>query len=210
MVSAMPKVESQPPEGTPPASQQELSAYIRKNLIRTLVSLVLLFVVLAVLGKLYEQQLLAVTEGVYQKVGVGGLLAILFTTDAIFSPVPPDVVLVVIANSTLHQQWAWLLPVVGVVSAAAGSTGWVIGRRFAAFRWASPWISKVRRKHQDMLRRYDRWAVALGAITPLPFSLICITAGALGMPYKRMAPITLLRIPRFLIVYAVIAGSIAL
>lgn len=206
----MSKVESRPPQATAPASKQELREYIRKNLLRTVVSLVVLTLGIVLLSKWFESELLSATEAVYQSVGLPGLLGILFTSDAIFSPVPPDVVLVVIANSELSADWLWLLPLVGVVSACAGSTGWLIGSRFASFRWAAPWISRARRKNQELLERYDRWAVALGAITPLPFSLICITAGALGMPYHRMAPITLLRIPRFIVMYGVIAGAFAL
>lgn len=191
------------------ASDQELRRFIRTNLIKTLVVLVVLFGGLAIVGKLYEAQLVAATQAVYDAVGVSGLLGLLFIADAVFSPVPPDVVLVVIANSDLRNDWLWLVPLVGVVSTIAGNAGWWIGWRFARFGWSKGTVGKLRDKHAAQIHRYDRWTVALGATTPLPFSLICITAGALGMRWRRVAPVTLLRIPRFLLFYLVIASAAA-
>jgi len=189
------------------ASDRELRAFVRANVIKTLLVLVLLFGGLAVIGKLYEAELVGATQAVYEAVGVSGLLGLLFISDAIFSPVPPDVVLVVIANSDLRSSWLWLVPLVGVVSTLAGNVGWWIGWRFASFGWSRGMVGKLRAKHAAQIHRYDRWTVALGATTPLPFSLICITAGALGMRWQRVAPVTLLRIPRFFIFYLVVASA---
>ncbi len=200
-------VESSRLPETQAATDAELSAYIRRNVIRTVLVLALLFGALAVAGKVFEAELVAVTETVYNAIGVGGLLAVLFITDAIISPMPPDVVLIVIANSELREQWTWLIPTIGVLSAVAGNTGWWFGHRFAKFPWATRWIQKQRDRYADQVLRYDRWAIALGALTPLPFSLICITSGALGMRWRRMAPVTLLRLPRFALVYFVIASA---
>lgn len=202
----MPEIETHP---VPPrkASSDELNAYIRRNVIKTVVSLVLLFVALAVLGTIYEEELLAVAQGVYQAVGLGGLLGLLYLADSIVSPIPPDVLLVVIANSDLRAEALWVIPLVGVVSALAGNTGWYLGWRFAKFPWANRYLSQIRDKHAERIQRYDRWSVALGATTPLPFSVTCIAAGALGMSWRRIAPVTLLRIPRFVVFYLVIAYS---
>lgn len=203
---------SQPPDSTKakaPASEdeQELSDYVKRNLLRTLVALLALAAGLAIFGKVFDKELLAAAEHVQQALGAWGLLGVVFITDAIFSPVPPDVVLVVVANSALHKQWATLLPAIGLVSALAGNVGWFIGAWGARIRFLAPIIAKVRKRHEAMIKRYDRWAVVLGAVTPLPFSVICITAGALGMKLRRLSPVTLLRIPRFLVFYWVIVMS---
>ncbi len=196
-----------PPEPENDASPAELRAFIRSNIIKTVVTLLLLFVGLAVVGKLYQEQLLEAAQAVYHSLGVGGLLGLLFIGDAIFSPVPPDAILVIIANSELRVSWPSLVLAVGVVSTLAGNFGWWLGWRFARFPPSSRIIARVRKKYATQIHRYDRWTVALGATTPLPFSLICITAGALGMRWGRVAPVTLLRIPRFFLFYLVIAYS---
>lgn len=206
----MPRIESKKPAKDSTPKDPELAALIRTNLIRTLGSLALLFALLAVAGSVFEDELLSLTEVIHRAVGIPGLLGMVFVSDAFFSPIPPDAVLVVVANSTLQASWLWLVPVAGVVSAIAGNCAWYLGRVLSGVRWAAPWLRRIRARHQEMLHRYDGWAVLLGAVTPLPFSLICISTGALGMRWARLAPITLVRIPWFLICYLVIAGSAAL
>lgn len=203
----MPEVRSRRLSSPDLSEEAELSQYIRRNLLKALLVLVALFGGLSVIGTVFEEELIALTEGIYHAIGVSGLLAALFVTDAIFSPLPPDLVLVVIANSELRSSWMWLLPIIGLLSAAAGNLGWWFGHRFSKFEWSTRGVAKLRDKYAKQVLKYDRWAITLGAITPLPFSLICITSGALGMSWQRMAPITLLRIPRFALVYAVIAYS---
>jgi membrane protein YqaA with SNARE-associated domain len=203
----MTDVESARLKASELADKAELSSYIRRNLIRAAITLIVLFGALAAVGKVFQPELIALTESIYQTIGVAGLLGVLFVSDAMFSPLPPDVVLIVIANSELSSEWPWLLPTIGALSAIAGNLGWWFGHRFARFEWATRWTQKLRKKYSDQILRYDRWAIVLGAITPLPFSLICITAGALGMRWRRLAPITLLRIPRFALVYIVVAYS---
>src|SRR5690606_23572808 len=88
-----------PPTET--ATSDELQQYVRTNVIRTLVLLGALFGGLLVVSTIFEDELLAVAEGIYETIGVAGLLAILFVTDTLISPLPPDVVLVVVANSEL-------------------------------------------------------------------------------------------------------------
>jgi membrane protein YqaA with SNARE-associated domain len=187
-----------------------LASYIRATLLKLVVSLALLFGTLVVIGLLFEAELLAVAEATYQALGAPGLLGLVFVGNAVFSPLPSDVVLVVIANSTLRSEWLWLVPGVGLVSAVGGNVAWLLGRQLAQFPWAAPWLRQIRARHEGLLHRYDSWALILAAVTPSPFSLICISAGALGMPWARLAPIMLLRVPRFLLSYLVIVGSVAL
>lgn len=194
---------------TETATSDELQQYVRTNVIRTIVLLVALFGGLLIVSTVFEEELLGVAEGIYDTIGVFGLLAILFITDTLISPLPPDVVLVVVANSELHESWFAMVLAIGVLSAVAGNVGWVIGHHFAQVRWASRWVRNLREKYAAQIHRYDRWTIALGALTPLPFSVICITSGALGMRWRRVAPITLLRIVRFFVVYGVIASSSA-
>ncbi len=186
------------------ANPAEVRRFIRKNVIRALVGLALMSGALSLAGKLWEAELLAFAEGIYHSIGVAGLLVVVLVTDTLVSPMPPDVVLVIMANSPLHAQWAVLLPVIGLVSALAGCLGWQLGRSAAGTRRLGPWVMRLRARHEHTLRRYDGWAVVLGALTPLPFSIICITSGALGMRLSKLAPLTLWRIPKFVIFYWVI------
>ena len=190
------------PAATP---DRELDRYVKKNALSALLLLLALFVVLGVVGVLYEEQLLAATHAMHERLGLFGLGAILFVTDAVISPIPPDVVLVVVAKSALAKDWLWLVPAAGALSAVAGSVAWTIGRRLGeSDLWIARWV-RARRLERALVQRHGRWAVALGALTPIPFSVTCWIAGMCGMRYRDFAPVTLLRIPRFVIYYVAIA-----
>ena len=109
---------TEPP--TPDPSEGGEFSYVQRNVVLTAVSLLLLFVGVGVLGIFFEERLLDATSAIYDVLGLPGLLAILFVSDAVISPVPPDVVLIVLANSPAHAIWTYLIPAIGLMSAAAG------------------------------------------------------------------------------------------
>ena len=206
----MTEVEARESDSDKRAERAEVDAYVKRNLLRTVVGLILAFIAIAVVSQVYEEEMETAARYVYDAVGLGGLFGVIFVSDSIFSPLPPDIVLVVVANSQLSARWFLIVPAIGLVSVVAGHVGWCVGSYAANWGPTKSWISRLRARHAHSLLRYDRWAVILGAVTPLPFSLICITAGALGMNLRRLSPVTWLRVPRYLVVYAVIASGIAL
>lgn len=172
---------------------------------RAVVVLVLLLVAVGVLGRWYAPQLLAATGWVYAHVGFGGLLFILFLSDAVITPIPPDAILLVISKSELAAQWPAIILLIGVQSAVAGCVAWTFGKKLGHLRVVQLVFGRFRSKNEALVRRYGRWAVALGAMTPIPFSVTCWIAGMFGMRFKDFAPVTLLRVPRFFIYYVAIA-----
>jgi hypothetical protein len=67
--------------------------------------LVALVVVLGFVSLRHEAALTSLTTEIFDLLGLPGLLTILFVSDAIFSPIPPDAVLVVLSRSPYHQHW---------------------------------------------------------------------------------------------------------
>jgi hypothetical protein len=95
-------------------------------------------------------------------------------------------VLVVISKTALASAWLWLVPGAGLVSAIAGSFGWLLGRRLGR---TSRWM-RAGSLDRALVTRYGRWAIVLGAhADPL---LTCWLAGMYHMLYRQFAPITLL------------------
>ncbi|MBV9108396.1 MAG: hypothetical protein JO306_03190 [Gemmatimonadetes bacterium] len=48
------------------------------------------------------------------------------------------------------------------------------------------------------------WAVALGTLAPVPYSVLCYAAGLYRIPYMLFSAFTLLRVPRLLFFYLII------
>jgi membrane protein YqaA with SNARE-associated domain len=188
-------------------STEEVRSYVRRSFVQAGVGLLVLLVTLGVIGLVWQEELIAITGTVHDSVGVGGLALLVFAADALTSPIPPDIVLLVISKTELASIWLWLVPAAGVISVVAGSAGWLLGKRlgqteFVLVRWL-----RARTMNHAVVAHYGRWAVALAALTPVPFSIICWLTGMCHMPYRAFAPVTLLRIPRFIVYYLAIAHA---
>lgn len=180
-------------------------AYVRRNLWGALLSIVVLLAIVAFLSIRHREQLAEVTDWVFDRVGLGGLIGILFVSDAFFSPVPPDAVLVLISKSDYHGSWPVLIPLIGVISAVAGCIGYGCARRLAHTELSNFLFRRFKQESAAVIHRYGPWGVALGALTPIPFSVTCWVAGQLEIPFRRVAWPCLLRIPRYVVYYVAIA-----
>ncbi|MCH8479549.1 MAG: VTT domain-containing protein [Wenzhouxiangella sp.] len=175
---------------------------IQQNLIKALIALVAFVVVMAVLGLVFEEEMTVATTWVVERVGFLGLAAILLVTDTLVTPFPPDVLLAVIAKSPLSEDWPVYVGMLGLVSVVAGMSGYTIGRWLGHFRWCQRLFGEFKEDHQSFIRNYGFWGVAIGAVTPLPYSVTCWSAGVLGIPWTKVLAATLLfRIPRFYLYY---------
>jgi len=183
----------------------ELDPYIRRNIALAAVMLVVLVVGLGVLSLRHEDALQAFTGEVFAFLGLPGLFAILFISDAVFSPVPPDAVLIVLSRTHYHEHWVLLILVIGFQSVLAGVTGYFLGRWFGDTRFGHLMLGRVRMQHARLIDRHGVLAVAVAALTPLPFSLTCWAAGMLHLPFRRFLWPCWLRLPRFFLYYAAIA-----
>lgn len=175
---------------------------IRQQLIKTLAAIFLLLFIMAAVGLLFEEEMIALTGRVVERLGFWGLAAILLVTDTLVTPFPPDILLAVIAKSPLAENWPVYVGILSLVSVVAGLTGYWIGRWLGHFRWCQRLFGQFKEDHRQFIGKYGFWGVALGAITPLPYSATCWTAGMLGIRWtKVLAAMLLFRVPRFYAFY---------
>ena len=185
-------------------SDAELQRYVKQSLIRAGLILLVLIAALAIVGKVWQPQLLQTVAWVLDHVGLPGLCGILFLTDALITPFPPDALLVVVSKSELRSHWHWVVSLFGAVSVIAGNVGWWLGGRVGQTRGPQAYLARFGRMPHALVARYGRRAVAIGALTPVPFSVTCWAAGMLGMRWRLFWPVTLLRVPRFVLYYLLI------
>ena len=108
------------------------------------------------------------------------MLALLTAAEAIIFPIPPDPLLIALAlrNPSMALLLAGLTTVASVAGGVAG--------HWLGIRFGTPLLRRFPRRHVErvevLFRRYGFWAVAIAALTPLPFKLFTISAGAFGIP----------------------------
>lgn len=166
------------------------------------------FLVVAVLvGVFFKAQIARLSEHLVATVGPAGLGVAVGLNDLIISPVPPDLLLLVLSKGSAPREMFGLVAMLGACSALGGTVAWFLSRRFGRPEWLGERFSTTLDEHHDLVRRYGAWAVGIAALTPVPFSLVCWVAGFVNLEFSRFAPMALLRIPRFLFYYAALLFS---
>jgi membrane protein YqaA with SNARE-associated domain len=142
---------------------------------------------------------------VLDRFGLNGLMATVFLMDFALQPFPPDILLYsyVLSGSPLLQTWF-------LVSAAsiAGSLGGYFMGFFLQYEGAMRFIGKKRydAAHQVFVD-HGVLAVLVAALTPIPFNVMCWSAGIFKMPFKYFLPSTILaRGLRYALVAALAIG----
>lgn len=104
--------------------------------------------------------------------------------EAIFFPIPPDVVLIplVLLRPEEGALFALFATVGSVLGAAVGYYAGLLGgqpvlRRFASERR----IEEAKR----LFERYDVWAIAIAGFTPIPYKVFAVAAGVFTIKLHR-------------------------
>lgn len=169
----------------------------RGILIQTLGALIVLGVVLALISTFLKEPVEAWSKSFIGNTGAWGVGLGFFFPDAFTLPIPPDTFLLA---GYLGGLPFWNIAVSASVGSIAGGTlGFVLIKRISDLPRARRWIHKKLSSGRALMDQYGGLALALGALTPLPYSVICWACGAMGMRLRIFLAISLLRIPRVII-----------
>jgi membrane protein YqaA with SNARE-associated domain len=188
------------------ATEQELRGHLKQ----TLIGLVLFFAVLGAIGMFYDKEIESICHRIFSMFGLSGLWAFIFVNDAIVSPLPPDLALIVFYKSEFKYQWYIWVTLCGLGSAAAGTVGWWLGGLLGKTKLPAYVFGAKLEQGKQLMRRYGSWSVAIGALTPVPFSLTTWTAGMLNVPLRSILIPCLLRVPRFIVYYWIAVAAFKL
>lgn len=182
------------PEALPGATGEPPDFDLRGLLLRFTGGVLVLLALLGVLGVLLREPTTAFAEWYVGLTGLPGLFAVAAALDLAPQPVPSDVFMGFAHIAGLDFFSIGLTTTLG--SMLGGSVAW------AAARWAAG-RGPVKRYLEGpgapvfaLVKRYGTVALAVGAVSPLPFSVTCYAAGSIQMPYRRFALVCLLRAPR--------------
>lgn len=132
-----------------------------------------------------------------------GWLSLVSFIEAIFFPIPPDVMLIPMAMSKPQQATRYAIYTT-LASVLGGMIGYGIG--YFAFDWVQTLIADwgMQTNFDKIMRWFDIWGVAivfLAGFSPIPYKLFTISAGVMQMaffPFAITAAIS--RFARFFLV----------
>lgn len=104
-------------------------------------------------------------------------------TESSFFPVPPDALLIAlcVARPESSLWFALICSIASVLGGAAGyGIGLVGGRPVLQKLFNAEKVGKVRAYYD----RYNAWAVGIAGLTPIPYKLFTISAGAFSINFK--------------------------
>ena len=113
-------------------------------------------------------------------------LAIVSFIEALFFPIPPDVMLIPMVLT--HPSRAWLYALVATIcSVLGGIFGYLIGA-FSYEQFAQPILYTLGKEAQmaSFSQKYNEvglWAVITAGVSPIPFKVITIMSGATNLNF---------------------------
>ena len=166
----------------------------RQLLVRFFVGVIGIMVLSAALGTLWKAELVGLGQGFVALFGGPGLAACLAVPDAL--PFPPVhefcTGFALVGGMPFWEVVAW-----GSGGSLFGGTlGYLIGRALVKTARFQRFVEGRGRDAWESVRQYGAAALALGALSPLPFSVCCWASGALKLRPTIFIAVALLRIPR--------------
>lgn len=176
-----------------------------KVAIQLFVGIVGFCVVVFLASRHFRPELEWLSQLMIAKLGVAALFFGPFLADAFSVPMPPQLYL--LAAITTHKP-AWLtIALVSAGSVVGGNLGRWLGSRLGDRPVLRRLLGKTRGRVDGVFGRYGYWAVAVGSLMPLPYSILCYLAGVYRMPMGLFAVMSLLRIPRLVFFYYVLRAG---
>lgn len=124
--------------------------------------------------------------------GLLGIFLYVFIVDTLILPLSPDFIFPIVAG----MPWYEVIPVIGLASALGGWASYLIGRVLIKVPLIDRWVEKAKNKWGRYIEKYGIVFVILSTLTPIPFSTVCMSAGAVRLSSRKVFPCCMLRILR--------------
>ncbi|MCU0356114.1 MAG: VTT domain-containing protein [Cyclobacteriaceae bacterium] len=125
------------------------------------------------------------------------LFSIFTVSEIVFGIIPPEFFMILWQHQGDLLAYIINLSVLTVISYGAGVLGYYIGITFTKSHLFRKIYSKYLMQYEYSLQKYGMYLVLVGAITPVPFSAMCMLAGSVQLPFKRFLLMCLFRVFRF-------------
>jgi membrane protein DedA with SNARE-associated domain len=141
------------------------------------------------LGPLYENTLI--------------IYSIFLSSEVVFGIIPPEFFMFWALRHEALDFYIQHVALFAMMSYLAGVIGYFIGSAFNSTVLYRVIRKNYLKKYEQMFNNYGGFLILVAALTPLPFSAICMLVGAVKYPVRKFFWIALTRFIRF-VVYSMI------
>lgn len=189
-------------DNKPAKSAAERTRFLVTNLLKGLAWLAILITAYILAKKYLDFDLKEWLGPLYDNAPV--IYTIFLTSEVIFGIIPPEIFMF---WSARHEDLGIYIQNVAALSAisyAAGLIGYYIGSYFNTTRFYRAMKKNVFGKFEEHFNNYGGFLVVVAALTPLPFSGICMLVGAVRYSLRKFIWFSLFRFLRYIVYAAVI------
>ena len=133
-------------------------------------------------------------ESLLNSINTGWALSIFFISETIFGLIPPD--LFIIWSKKFDSPYA-MVSLLAILSYLGGIFAYFIGKYIGSLPKIENWILAKFSNHFQLIQSWGGVLIVFAALFPLPFSSICLVAGAVRFPFKTFLLLALFRFIRF-------------
>jgi len=123
------------------------------------------------------------TKNVFEPLGPLGLFILAFMESSFF-PIPPDILLIVLCVAEPEKALLFAL-ICTAGSVIGGMFGYLIGYGGKEVVLTKFFSQRKIAKVHNLFNKYEAWAVAIAAFTPIPYKVFTIAAGVFYVDFKK-------------------------
>lgn len=176
--------------------EETRSSFLLKNLVRGLIG----FFILIALFIYFEdviQELFIEHEKVI-RANTPLMYGVYTLSEIVFGILPPELFMLIwISSKVSASEYVLGLVNLAVISYGAGVLGYFFGKFFSKTALYKRLGERYIQPYEKQLKRFGGYLLFVGAVTPVPFSAICMLTGSIHFPFKTFLLICISRIFRF-------------
>ncbi len=121
-------------------------------------------------------------------------------SEVLFGIIPPELFMIwaLKAKEGSTGNYYIIVMALAVLSYVAGIIGYYFGRRFSKTSLYIKLRDKFAAQFEKNVRRFGGYMIAVAALTPIPYSAVCMLTGAAGFRFNHFLLLGFFRIARFL------------
>jgi membrane protein YqaA with SNARE-associated domain len=172
----------------------------RLLVLRVLLGMAVLFAGVVLLVHTFRAELEGVGRAFVGHFGLAGMALGSFIADGFHFPVAPQFYMLLgIAGGNSHVT---TFSAIAAGSLTGGVAGYVLARWLGRFPRLARWLERSSAKFRHHLQGRNAYrGVVIATCTPVPFSVLCYSAGLYRLSERAFLLILALRIPRLLVFY---------